>query len=440
MMFHYFIQDQTGHLRIGYIASASQDAATQMLDQAKIKQLIGLTKVPEDAVPKGARYMYPFAGLWNGSHMEGTVEGETVLSALEHLNEIFDGAIEYIAERAPVTPEERKRFAAQTTGILSKLAPSATPQVAEISSSETASAVATVLDRQFEEMLDAVQEGTKQLLHERQFAEEVREMHRVLFSAEQQGVDLKGKYDTLSYTLRELSYIEDGLDPSPVKKDMRALVDKVVGLLKKVEKSMVRTAFHMDNRRIREEDNQGSETEEIVAVMPDVALSRYASRKRLVVQVLESIRALQSNQGSMAMAGGPVMPISTDLPISLPTKHEEPLRTSGGTSGQAAEPLSHIFMQELPLLLEWFAGFSLLIIILGQVLTASGTPLLLGGYDLTEMLRPFAWQHIFLKTTLIAILALMGLRARHLFKGTAIMQWLSAVLLLIAGVMAIFVL
>lgn len=408
MIFHYFLQDQAGFLRVGYIASESRDAATDLLQKAHIRELMGLTEMPQDAVPSGARYMYPFEGTWRGNGVRGTVEGETIISALDHLHTIFDGNIAYVAERPPVSPEERTLLVKQTAALISTLSP------VQKAPEELPNAVATVLDKQFFGVLDDIMKKTRELLRERQFAEEVQEMHRTIFALEQQHeVSLKDKYDALSYVLRELSYIEDGLDPSPLKRDLRQRVDTVVELLKKVEKSMVRTAFHMDNARIHQDAGDTGTLAEETATLPDVALSRYASRKRLVSDLLLGMRSMQAEP---AMAEG----VPGAGPVPENAYHDE-----------AGEPMTHMLLRELPLFLEWFVGFSLVVIILGQILQAAGTPVIVAGYNLTDFLHPFAWQRVFLKTTLVALLGLMGLRAQSLLSASSVLRWGVAVLLLV---------
>lgn len=423
-MFHYFLLDQTGILRIGYLQSPDKATARKTLEQAKIRELLGLMELPQEAVPMGARYMYPFEGSRQNKAVRGTVEGETVLSALQHLQQIFDGEIDYISERSPSTDQERALFTAQTKAILASLAPVKPTKAAALPDiASNPSAVATVLDRQFSDLLQNIRLRTQELLRERQFAEEVQEMHKTIFSLEQQHDSLKDKYDALSYLLREISYIEDGLDPSPLKKDMRVLIDKVVDLLKKVEKSMVRTAFHMDNTRVEEQPESIEDVMNEEQELPELALSRYASRKRLVSEVMTGIRALQSGQ-TMSMTGGGTSSVSIDLP-------GEPMPEHADVHIHASEPAFHMLVRELPLLLEWFCGFSVVIVIAGQIVSLMNTPLVVGGYDLQALLRPFAWQHVFLKTTLLATLALIALRAYEAF--SSLWRWLTLVLVSIAA-------
>lgn len=431
---------------MGYLAASDKTQAEALLQKAQIQELFDLTKLPEEAVPKGARYMYPFAGTKEDGEVQGTVEGETVLSALQHLAQVFPGDIAYIAEHAPKNAEERRLFEMQTATLLEAFAPKKKEPLPEVPAPEVQTppkSVSTVLDRQFYETLHEVRTQTTELLRERQYAEEVQEMHRIILTLEQpHDLELKEKYDALSYILRELSYIEDGLDPSPLKKTMRTLIDRVVSQLKKVEKSMVRTAFHMDNVRIQQE-KKGEPVQPVKqateeAPVEDHEVSRYTSRKRLVAEVMLGIRALQAGQGSLSVAG-----TGGTVSMPLPVSPEQPTPTSSSHLGgeehhHASEPLSHLLFREFPMFLEWFVGFSVLITIFGQIVLARQEGLLIAGYDLQKLLAPFAWQQTFLKTTLIAAFILVGLRAYKAF--SSIWRWLTMVVLVLATVLVLLAL
>lgn len=406
-MFQYVLTDQAGFLRIGYLKAESRTEAESQLTRAGISHLESLTVLETGKEPQGARYMYPFEGKQGDTTLRGTVEGETMISALEVLTLAFTGTIVFIAERPPRHEEDKRLFAVQTMALLSSMAPK--PQSISAPEGKPRDGVATVLDRQFLQLLDQIVTQTKELLKERQYAEEVQEMHRFIFTLEQQAdITLKEKYDALSSILRELSYIEDGLDPSPLKKDLRVQIDAVVATLKKVEKSMVRTAFHMDNLRIHQE-GEGSAVIVASVTPQEQALSRYASRRRLVREILQEMQ--RQARSSATEEGHPSEEHSTHA-------HE-------------SEPLGHLLRQEFPMILEWFVGFSLTIIILGQMVSAMDPAPTLAGFPLAEYLRPFAWQPIFLKTTLLALVLLAALRVQAVFKRPSIIQWFANILFLL---------
>lgn len=372
--------------------------------------------------------MYPFEGKKAGETARGTVEGETIISALEQLVQYFDGQLTFIAERPPKHDEDKRLFAVQTMALLSTIAPKP-PKIAE-PEPKPRDGVATVLDRQFVQLLDQIVGQTKELLKERQFAEDIREMHSTIFTLEkQQDITLKEKYDALSYILRELSYVEDGLDPSPLKKDLRNQIDAVVATLKKVEKSMVRTAFHMDNLRIHQEG--GDDSEEMVQVVSkqEASLSRYASRRRLVQEILQGIRAL-STTSSMTLAGAEAGAVQGSGQRSG-GMHSMEAEDIHSTHAHESEPLGHLMQREFPMILEWFVGFSLSVIIAGQIVdTMSVTPTI-AGISLADFLRPFAWQPIFIKTTLLALILLTALRLNVTFADRGILRWMANMILLV---------
>jgi len=377
-LYKYHLIDKEGKVRIGYMEGASASNVEELLKRSGIMKLTGMKEVHlEDSFVQGRR-LFHFIAKQDATTSNGTIEQVNATEAFKELERDYKVVVEYILDKPIENTDEALVF---TKKIRDELA-----SYAKTHQDET-SAAKSVVDSMFNEILTLVEGKTEELSKDKEFAEDVKDLHETITIIRRKEITTTDdKFQTLRFMLRSLSFIEDSLDPSPLKSEIRGIIDKVVELLKKLENYHSNSAFGMskevehtdfDNPLLSKEENE--------------AAKKYLAKKKVVKEFQEELASLHTKEEEG----------SFDLP-----PQDISLRT--------------VLLKEIPALLDWLILFFMFLVLFSQILALTTNNIVIGSLQVSAMLQTFAGSTLYIKTVLFLIMFYTFVQTARTFAGKSL--------------------
>ncbi len=364
----YAVIDSGGQIRIGFLEMDNVVDARTYLESAGVKEIntIAPSDISEDVFKH--RKLYAFEATRNGLQATGTIEHTSAGSAMRKLEQDHDMNVTLISEPSP--GRDRETLIAETKQLKASLQQAEHPP-------ETSS----VVDHQFQELLTEVRTDIEELSRDKEFEEEIEELRYIAETkAREAHSSPKEMFQTLRYLLRGLSYVEDQMDPSPLREKLGHTIKRIIALLKKVERITSNSAFGLKDEDMLTDFSHP--LEERVLTEEEQA---YFKKKEEVSKLQKELAAMEAEEDEEGS--------SMDIKLST------------------------ILLQEIPYLLDWLILFFMLLVVFSEAVVLALPALRIGDIDVHYLLTLFATSPLYMKTVLVLLLIWGFVKAAQLSKG-----------------------
>lgn len=398
-LFKYILIDRQGKTRIGYMEGEDQNGLAARFAQAGAQKILSISTFQLANINLlDKRKIFSFAGARGQMLLEGSIEHLSDLDAYKELIEEYQiipsVVVEGARELAPmrVAYEDMTRQLALRYQSIKKgkdIKEKTKEFFAPTAKKSPEQGAASIIDKDFKTLLATIKRGTENLLLDKTYADDIESIHttiRVLL--DRAATTHEQKYDFLSYILRELSFVEDTMDDSRLREDIKKLLTKCVHLLQKLETIKIQNTT-------KESKNPAPKVEQNIIFGTDAKNTTKTTSAPIKENQPVELSAFKKYQDKK------------ELVKSLNNEIEQ-LRSREDKTEDNIQPLNfsseNLLLREVPKLTEILVLFYLLIVVAGESLLINKISLTLFSFNLTTLIGSVILSHSSLKLIFVFIL------------------------------------
>ena len=252
-LFKFIVVTKEGKTQIGYMEAEQSDNVRAHFAQLEVRSILSITaaRIENVALMLEKRKLFSFtAQTADGAKIFGSIEHLSALDAYRELVENYRFTVFYIGEGSFSSPEQLVVFSEETEIVkkryfaLLKNRPSA-------SNENLFSTAHSLLDREVRESSKELHSQIKDLAVDPRFQADIQNIAATLDTIIQKNdTSLTQYYHAFAYILKELSIIEEALDETPLKAQLKTVLGDVVHLLKKIEKAELEHSKRKDGGKL----------------------------------------------------------------------------------------------------------------------------------------------------------------------------------------------
>lgn len=257
--FFYHVVDNTSKIRMGYLEATDADAVRALFQKASVTSIEDIVEL-EKPTFYGERILIYFEGAMDNKLWRGTIEATSEQHALETLQKKLSPLIvralstknlDQIPDLKDIYQQTSALFEEQKAAESEVQVPVIVEHVPEKEQDGTQS---TIIDFKYKELLLFVASKLTEIGRDPAYVSIVAEIASVVFmQKEKSSTTLEEKYETLHALMREIALIEDELDPTPLKSDLREAIEKMVPFLQQIEKLQLHISTQKEILETKEE-------------------------------------------------------------------------------------------------------------------------------------------------------------------------------------------